>query len=126
MNDATPKSTSDLQLNLHWPPETDALSGVRHVVVELQDTAGLAVASMSVPRDQLLQAFVRQLDHHPFATLDGFVSATFEDISFPQLVNPPIALYQLVADAVSPDMLEDEPEAANMFEPHRVYRRPST
>jgi hypothetical protein len=122
MNDASKYPSNGLVLKLHWPPDTDAQSGTRYVVVELQDTAGLVVASMSVPRDQLLQAFTRQLDHHPSVTLDGFVSAAdgfelanFEEISFSQLKNPPIALDKLVADAVSPEMLDDEPEASKLL-----------
>ena len=54
MNDATRKPSGDLLLKLHWPPETGALSGAQYVAVELLDTAGLVVASMSVLKEQLL------------------------------------------------------------------------
>jgi hypothetical protein len=110
MNDATRKPSGDLLLKLHWPPETGALSGAQYVVVELQDTAGLVVASMSVLKEQLLAAIMQELDHQPLLSLEGCVSAISDVISLSHLKNQPIPLDQLVADAVSPEMLEDEPE----------------
>ena len=56
MSNPQRKPASNLLLKLHWPPETDAPSGTQHVVVELQDSAGLAVASVSVLKEQLLSA----------------------------------------------------------------------
>jgi hypothetical protein len=116
MSDAPRNPTSDLLLKLHWPSDEGALNGARYVVVELQDTAGLAVASMSVPKEQLLPAITQELDHQPLLSLEGFVSVISDVISLSQLENPPIALDQLVVDAISPGMLEDEPEAASMLD----------
>jgi hypothetical protein len=112
MNDATRKPTGDLLLKLHRPPETVALNGAQYVVVELQDTAGLAVASMSVLKEQLLSAITQELDHQPLLSLEGCVSIISDAVSLSQLENRSIPLDQLVADAVSPEMLEDESQAA--------------
>ena len=119
MSDAPRNPTSDLLLKLHWPCDEGALNGARYVVVELQDKAGLAVASMSVPKEQLLPAITQELDHQPLLSLEGFVSVISDVISLSQLENPPIALDQLVAVAVSPEMLEDEPEATQMLSKFR-------
>jgi hypothetical protein len=110
MDDATRKPTSDLLLKLHWPPEAGALSRTQYVVVGLQDTAGLVVASMSVLKEQLLAAIAQELDHQSMLSLEGCVSVISDVISLSHLNNRPIPLNQLVADAVSPEMLDDEPE----------------
>jgi hypothetical protein len=115
MSDAPRKTTNDLLLKLHWPSEQGAVSGAQYVVVELQDTAGVAVASMSIPKEQLLPAIAQELDHQPLLSLEGCVSVIFDLITPSQLESRPIALDQLVADAVSPEMLEDEPEAIQML-----------
>ena len=120
MNNPQRKPTGDLLLKLHWPPETGALSGVQYVVVELQNTAGFAVASMSVLKEQLLPAITQELDHQPLLSLEGCVSAFSSEISSSQLANRPIPLNQLVADAVSSDMLEDEPRAFHMLSEFRT------
>ena len=110
MNDASKDPSRDLVLKLHWPPEQGALSVTQYVVVEIQDSAGLAIASMSVLKEQLLSAISQELDQRPLLSLAGCVSVISDVISLPQLENRPIPLDQLIADAVSPEMLEDEPE----------------
>jgi hypothetical protein len=120
MSNPQKKPASDLLLKLHWPPETGALSGAQYVVVELQDTAGLEVASMSVFKEQLLSAITQELDHQPLLSLDGLASVTFDGSSSSQLENQPIALDQLVANAVSREMLQDEPEATHMLSEFRA------
>jgi hypothetical protein len=114
------KLASDLLLKLRWPPETGALSGAQYVMVELQDTAGLAVASISVLKEQLLPAITQELDHQPLLSLEGFVSIISDWSSSSLSENRSIPLHQLVADAVSPEMLEDEPEAAHMLAEFRT------
>ena len=120
MSDAPRKTTNDLLLKLYWPSEQGAVSGAQYVVVELQDTAGLAVASMSFPMEQLSRAIMRELNYQPLLSLDGCVSVISDEISLSQLESPPIALDQLVADAVFPEMLEDEPEAAQHLSEFRT------
>ena len=111
---------SDLLLKLHWPAEQSALRGGQYVVVELRDSAGLAVASVSVLREQLLWAITQELDHQPLLSLEGCVSVISDVISLSHSENRPIAINQLVADAVSPEMLEDEPDAAQQLSEFRV------
>jgi hypothetical protein len=109
------KRASDLLLKLRWPPETGALSGAQYVVVELQDTAGLVVASMSVLKEQLLPTIAQELNLQPLFSLDGCVSVFSDEVTLLQLENRTLALDQLVAHAVSPEMLDDEPEAAQQL-----------
>jgi hypothetical protein len=115
MSNPQRKPASDLLLKLHWPTETGALSGTQHVVVELQDTAGLVVASMSVLKEQLLSTITQELDVQPLSSLDGCVSVFSDEVTLLQLENRTIALDQLVANAVSLEMLEDEPEALQLL-----------
>jgi hypothetical protein len=119
MSNPQKKPASDLLLKLHWPPETGALSGAQYVVVELQDKAGLVVASLSVLKEHLLPTIAQELDLQPLFSLDGRVSVISDVISLSQLENQPIALDHLVAEAISPDMLEDEPNAAQQLSEFR-------
>jgi hypothetical protein len=120
MSNPQKKPASDLLLKLHWPPETGALSGAQYVVVELQDKAGLVVASLSVLKEHLLPTIAQELDLQPLFSLDGRVSVISDVISLSQLENQPIALDHLVAEAISPDMLEDEPNAAQQLSEFRT------
>jgi hypothetical protein len=115
MSNTQRKPSSDLLLKLHWPSEQGAPSGAEYVVAELQDAGGLAVASMSVLKEQLLRAITQELDHQPLLSFDGCVSVISDVISLSQLENRSVALDQLVADTVTPEMLEDEPEALQLL-----------
>ena len=117
MKDAQGKPTNDLRVKLHWPLE---LGKPAVVLVELQDCSGLAIASMSIPTEDLLQATAEKLNHHPLVSIDGFAIAISDEISLSQLEIQPIALDQLIADAVSPKMLEDEPDAAQQLSEFRT------
>ena len=75
---------------------------------------------MSIPAEQLLQATAQELDHQPLLSFQGCVSVISDVISLSQLANRPIPLDQLVADVVSPEMLEDEPEAAQHLSEFRT------
>ena len=115
MNDASKNPSHDLVLKLHWPPGEAVAAGEHCVVVELQFVDGLALASISIPSYQLLQAITQKLAHYPLISLGGFVSIASDEIVEATLDDHTITLDQLVADAVSPDMLEDEPEAAKQL-----------
>ena len=115
MIDTRKKPTNDLVLKLHWLSEQEAPDKIRHVLMELQDASGLAICSMSVSSEQFVWAVARQLYHHLIVTLDGFSSVIYEELSDSELENRPVPLDQLVADAVSVDMLEDELDAATML-----------
>jgi hypothetical protein len=121
MSDAPTKLASNLLLKLHWPSETGARSGAQYVVLELQDTAGLAIASMSVLKEQLLLATTRELHHQPLLSLEGCVSVISDVISLSHFKNRPIPFDQLVAEAISPEMLEDEPEATHQLSEFRTH-----
>lgn len=120
MNDASKDPASDLVLKLHWPPDEGMAAGGDCVVVELQFVDGLALASISVSSKQLLQAITQKLAHFPLISLDGFVSIASNEIGEASRDDNSIALDQLVADSVSPEMLEDEPEAAHMLSEFRT------
>ena len=115
MSNSQRKPASDLLLKLYWPSDEGAPNGAPYVVVELQDAAGVAVASMSIPNEQLLRAITQELDHQPLLSLVGFVSVISDAITLSKVKNSSIAFDQLVANTVSADMLEDEPDAATML-----------
>lgn len=117
MKDAQSKPTNDQRLKLHWPQEHGKPAVV---LVELQDSSGLAIASMSIPAEQLLQVTAQELDYQPLLTLEGCVSVISDKISLSQLGCQPIAIDQLVAEAVSPEMLDDEPQAAQHLSEFRT------
>lgn len=112
MSNPQRKLASELLLKLHWPSEQETMARAGHVVVELQEAGGLVVASMLISMEQLLLAIAQELDQQPLLSLDGCVSVFSDEILLSQLENRPIPLNQLVAEAVSPEMLRDEPEAA--------------
>ena len=75
---------------------------------------------MFIPTECLLQATAEKLNHRPLVSIDGFAMAISDEISLSQLKIQPIALDQLVADAVSAEMLEDEPNAAQQLSEFRI------
>jgi hypothetical protein len=120
MNDALKNPSHDLTLKLHWPSDQDQLADVPWVVVELQGGAGLRLASVSVPSEELMQAVAQKLAHCPLISPDGFVSVNSDDVRGVLPKGNAIPLDQLVAEAISPEMLEDEPEAAQMLSKFRL------
>jgi hypothetical protein len=115
MNDASKYSTGDLVVRLHWPSDQSVVAGEQRVVAELQFVDGLALASMTVPVEQLLQAIAQKLECYALISPDGFVSVVLDRFSEALPKDHLVALDQLVADAISPDMLEDEPDAPRML-----------
>ena len=120
MNDASKDPSHDLVLKLHWPIDEAVAVGRHCVVVQLQFVDGLALASISVPSNQLLKAITQRLAHYPLISLDGFVSIASDEIVEASRDDKTIALDQLVADAVSLEMLEDEPEAPSKLTEFRT------
>ena len=114
MNDSSKDPSRDLVLKLHWPPD-EGVAVRGHCVVELQCVDGLVLASISVSSEQLLQAVAQKLAHCPLISPSGFVSIASDEITEVMPKGNTIALDQLVAEAVSPEMLEDEPEAPSML-----------
>ena len=115
MNDELKYPSHDLMLKLQWPIAHDHLADGQRVVVELQSANGLTVTSLSVPSDQLVQAGSQKLRFYPLISLDGIVSVVSEDFIGALLEDQTIAFDQLIAEAIAPEMLEDEPEAPQML-----------
>ncbi len=120
MNDASKEPSRDLMLKLQWPPDDAVAAGGHCVVVELQFVDGFALASISVSSDQLLQAIAQKLAYYPLISPDGFVSIASDEVADILSIGNTISLDQLVADAVSPEMLEDEPQAAQHLSEFRT------
>ena len=74
---------------------------------------------MSVPEDQLHQELSRILKPCVLMSLEGLISASFEEHTLEVGAKEAISIDQFIADAISPDMLEDEPEAAQMLSKFR-------
>ena len=119
MNDASNDPTRDLVLKLHWPPDEGVAAGGHYVVVELQCVDGLALASISVSSEQLLQAVAQKLAHYPLISPNGLVSIASDEIIEVMPDVHTTTLDQLVANSVSPEMLEDEPEATQLLSQFR-------
>jgi len=115
MNDALKYPSRDLTLKLNWPGDQVHLADGQLVIVELQDANGLTMASVSVPNDQLLQAVSQKLECYPLMTPDGVVSIASDEFAEPLPSVQTIALDQLIAESISTDMLDDEPNATNML-----------
>ena len=120
MNDASKDPSRDLMMKLHWPPDEGVAAEGHCVVVELQCVDGLVLASISVSSEQLLQAVAQKLAHYPLISPDGFVSIASDEIVEASSDDRSTTLDQLIAEAVSPEMLEDEPNAAQQLSEFRI------
>ena len=120
MNDVLKNPSPDLVLKLHWPLDEDLSPTGQRVVIELQFADDGVLTSLSVPSDQLLQKVAQKLTPHPLISPHGHVSVVSDEITIPQQESRTISLDQLVANAVSADMLEDEPDVATMLAEFRA------
>jgi hypothetical protein len=114
MNDALKDPPRDWLLKLHWPSDASVLVTGNRVIVVLQDSKGLALGNLSVPSDQLLQAVAQKLECYPILSPHGFVSVVSDELT-ETLSNDAISLDQLVAEAISPDMPNDEQNVETML-----------
>ena len=89
-------------------------------VIRIAMPGGQSLLSLSISREvgqHITSAFVQAT---PLVNIDGGVSAMFND-DFRQTNQPAaVALDQLVADAVAPKMLEDEPDVTQMLTKFRL------
>jgi hypothetical protein len=115
MNDALKYPLRDLILKLDWPDDQTHLADGQCDVVILQSSNGHTLAGITVPRDQLLLAVSEKLNCYPLMTPDGIVSVASDQTTEPLLSAQTIILDQLIAESISTDMLDDEPNAANML-----------
>ena len=120
MADAHKNPSPDLALKVHWPRYEGVSTSGQRVVIEIQFADGDAVASMSVPNAQLLQGAAQRLAHYPLISPAGLMSIVSDEITIPQQESRAISLDQLVANAVSMNMLDDEPDAAAMLAEFRA------
>jgi hypothetical protein len=113
------EQTSGLIVKLTWPSDHLSAGNSEHVTIELRETNGRSVALLSVPEDKLHQELSRIL--YPCVDLspDGSISTYFEECVQRPEVGDSVAVDQLIAEAVSPEMLEDELEAAQMLSKFR-------
>jgi hypothetical protein len=89
-------------------------------VIRVATTSGQNLMSVSISREigrHLTSALVRAA---PTIGLDGKVSITFDDEFQSANHVTTISLDQLVADAVSPEMLKDEPQVAQLLSEFRT------
>ena len=120
MNDALKEPTRELILKLDWPNGQNLFADGQRAVVELQSANSLTVASISAPSDQLLQAISQILKCYPLMSSDGLVSVATDGSAEPLPAAQTITLDQLIAEAISSDMLEDEPDVATMLAEFRA------
>jgi hypothetical protein len=90
-----------------------------HVTIELQDSNGQTVALMKVPRGQFQQELSRTLKPCALMSLEGMILVSLEEATHEPDAMGAIAVDQLIAEALAPEMLEDEPEAAQMLSKFR-------
>ena len=90
-----------------------------HVTLELQDTSGRTVVLLSVQEDQLHKALSQILKPCALMSLEGLILVSMEEATHEPDAKRAIAVDQLVAEAIAPEMLEDEPEAGQMLSKFR-------
>jgi hypothetical protein len=115
MNDALKDLASDLILELDWLSDEDRLADGHRVVLKLQDANNQTMASLSVPSDQLRKAMSQKLKCYSLMTPNGIVTVASDETEEPLPSDKTITLDQLIGDGISSDMLDDEPNAANML-----------
>jgi hypothetical protein len=111
--------TSGLIVKLRWSSDHLSADSNEHVTIELQDTSGRSVALVSVPEDNLRQELSRILNPCVNISPDGSISTYFGEFVQGSEVGNSVVVDQLIAEAISPEMLEDEPEAGQMLSKFR-------
>jgi hypothetical protein len=118
MNDPSTDDGSD-GIGFIWRIKQNTHQGIavlhNLIVIELADPHGSTVASISIPTEKINELFRPYLSVFVELKLDGTVSLDSE-ICAPMLEpSTETDILQLVSQAVAPEMLEDEPEAAHML-----------
>jgi hypothetical protein len=85
------------------------------IVLELADAQGLTLASMSIPFEKINELLRPFISTFVQLQLDGSASLDSEICVPTPASSTATDILQLVSQAVSPGMLEDEPEAAQML-----------
>ena len=84
-------------------------------VIRVKMDSGQDLLSLSMTPELRQHIGAAYADSDVFISIDGSVSVTFDNEFWPSDQVTAVALDQLVANAVSADMLEDEPDAAAML-----------
>jgi hypothetical protein len=109
------KPTSGLIVKLRRSTDHLSVGTNEHVAIELQDTGGRSVALLSVPEEQFHQELSRILKPCVVMSPEGLISASWEESMMELDTIEAISIDQFIAEAISPEMLEDEPEPAQML-----------
>lgn len=89
-------------------------------VIRVSTASGQSIMSLSISREIGLHLTNALLRAEPTIDLSGNVSIMFDDEFQSADHLTTISLDQLIADAVSPEMLEDEPKAAQHLSEFRT------
>ena len=94
--------------------------GIGENIFRVDTISGQTLLSMSVSRE-IIKRLTSEFAHAtPAINIDGTVGVMFDDKFQHTNQAEAVALDQLVAEAISPDMLEDEPTAAVMLSEFRI------
>jgi hypothetical protein len=89
------------------------------IVFELSDARGSTMASVSMPSETMNELLKPHISIFVELHLDGTVSLDSEICAFTSAPSTETDILQLVSQAVAPEMLEDELEAAQMLSKFR-------
>lgn len=107
--------TSELIVKLDWSSDHLSAEPNDHVTIELQHISGRSLASISVPLDALRLEFSQTLKPCALMSLEGMILVSLEEATYEPDAKGAIAVDQLIAEAISTEMLEDEPDAKEML-----------
>lgn len=100
--------------------QEDKHDNVDEHIIRVATTSGKNLLSLSISREigqHITSALTQAI---PSIDIDGNVRAMFEDENQQENQLAAVALDQLIAEAVSSEMLEDEPEALQMLSIFRL------
>jgi hypothetical protein len=84
-------------------------------VVHIMTPSGQNLMSLSISRELGQHFTSAQAQATPSINIDGSVTVMFDNEVQQKILVATLAFDRLVAEAVAPEMLEDEPEAAKML-----------
>ena len=88
-------------------------------VIRIATPAGQNLISLSIAREISQHITSATTQANPSINIDGSVTVILDNDVQQTIQVATVALEQLVAEAVAPEMLEDEPEAAQMLSKFR-------
>ena len=88
-------------------------------IIRIATPSGQNLISLSIAREIGLHLADAIIQATPSIIFDGSVTVMFDDEAQQTIQVAAVALDQLVAEAIAPEMLEDEPEAEQMLSKFR-------